>query len=44
MAEKTNLTEAEARAFNGYFLTGTVGFIAVAIAAHLLAWAWRPWL
>ncbi len=43
MAEKPNLTDAEARAFHGYFISGFIGFTAVAIAAHLLVWAWRPW-
>mgnify|MGYP002778309874 CR=1 FL=1 len=43
MAEQSPLTEAEARAFNGWFIIGFVGFTAVALMAHFLAWAWRPW-
>ena len=41
--EKPSITEAEAQAFHGYFLVGFAGFTAVAIVAHLLVWAWRPW-
>ncbi len=38
------MTDEEARAFNGYFITGFVGFTAVAVIAHFLAYSWRPWL
>jgi light-harvesting complex 1 beta chain len=41
---KGGMTEDEARAFHGYFVTGFIGFTAVAIVAHFLAWSWRPWL
>ncbi|MCU0627832.1 MAG: light-harvesting protein [Gemmatimonadaceae bacterium] len=41
--EQSNITEAEAKAFNGYFLVGFIGFTGVAIFAHFLAWMWRPW-
>jgi light-harvesting complex 1 beta chain len=44
MAENNGgMSEEEARRFHGYFIMGTAGFVATAIAAHLLAWAWRPW-
>mgnify|MGYP001765023369 FL=1 len=41
---KGGMTEEEARAFHGYFVTGFIGFTAVAIVAHFLVWSWRPWL
>lgn len=37
------LSDDEARAFHGYFITGFLGFTAVAAVAHFLAWQWRPW-
>jgi len=40
----TGLSDDEARAFHGYFITGFLGFTAVAAVAHFLAWMWRPWL
>jgi light-harvesting complex 1 beta chain len=38
------MTEEEARSFNGYFMSGFLGFVAVAAVAHVAAWMWRPWL
>lgn len=38
------MTEEEARGFHGYFITGFIGFTAVAVIAHFLAYSWRPWL
>ena len=38
------VNDEEARAFHGYFVRGTVVFVAVAIVAHILQWSWRPWL
>ena len=40
----SGLTESEAREFHGIFVTSFLGFTAVAIVAHILAWMWRPWL
>lgn len=40
----SGLTAAEAREFHRLFVTGFIGFTLVAIVAHILAWAWRPWL
>ena len=40
----SGLTRAEAREFNKFFLTSFVIFTLVAIVAHILVWAWRPWL
>lgn len=39
----TGLTEDEAREFHGIFMSSFIGFTVVAIVAHVLAWAWRPW-
>ena len=39
----TGLSDDEARAFHGYFITGFLGFTVVAAVAHFLAWQWRPW-
>lgn len=40
----TGLTDDEAKEFHGIFSSSATGFIGVAIVAHILAWAWRPWL
>ena len=40
----SGLTESEAREFHGIFMTSFLVFTAIAIVAHVLAWAWRPWL
>jgi light-harvesting complex 1 beta chain len=40
----SGLTEAEAKEFHRYFVTGFLVFTAVAIGAHVLVWLWRPWL
>ena len=37
------MNDEEARAFQGYFVRGTVVFTATAVVAHLLVWMWRPW-
>jgi light-harvesting complex 1 beta chain len=48
MAERrtsiSGLTDEEAMEFHKYYIQGFVGFTAVAIVAHILVWAWRPWL
>ncbi len=44
MSDKSGMTEEEARAFHGYFVTGFMGFTAIAIGAHVLVYMWRPWL
>jgi light-harvesting complex 1 beta chain len=47
MADKggslTGLTEDEAKEFHGFFMQGTLGFVAVSLIAHILIWMWRPW-
>lgn len=40
----SGLTETEAKEFHGIFMTSFIGFTVVAIVAHVLVWAWRPWL
>lgn len=39
----SGLTEGEAREFNRIFVMSFLGFVVVAIIAHILAWIWRPW-
>jgi light-harvesting complex 1 beta chain len=40
----SGLSEPEAREFHRIFMTSFIVFVVVAIVAHFLAWAWRPWL
>ena len=40
----TGLTDEEAKEFHGVFSASMTAFIGVAVVAHFLAWAWRPWL
>jgi len=40
----SGLTEAEAKEFHQIFEYSFIGFIAIALMAHFLAWQWRPWL
>ncbi len=40
----SGLSEAEAKEFHDIFMISFGVFMAVAVVAHLLAWAWRPWL
>jgi light-harvesting complex 1 beta chain len=39
----TYLTAAEAKEFHKLFVLSMGFFVTVAIIAHLLVWAWRPW-
>ena len=39
----SGLTDEEAQEFHHYWIQGLVGFTAVAVVAHILVWAWRPW-
>jgi light-harvesting complex 1 beta chain len=39
----TGLSPEAAKAFHGYFMSSTIGYIVIAIAAHTLVWFWRPW-
>lgn len=40
----SGLTEPEAKEFHRIFMASFIVFVVVAIIAHFLAWAWRPWL
>ena len=40
----SGLTDDEAQEFHHDYIQGFVGFMAVAIVAHILVWFWRPWL
>jgi len=40
----SGLSEAEAREFHSVFMSSFIGFVIVAVIAHILAWMWRPWL
>jgi light-harvesting complex 1 beta chain len=40
----SGLTDDEAQEFHQYYIQGFVGFMAVAVVAHILVWFWRPWL
>ena len=39
----SGLTEDEAREFHGYFVRSFMGFLAVAVIAHALTYAFAPW-
>lgn len=39
----SGLTDSEAQEFHSYFTTYLITFTAIAIVAHVLTWAWRPW-
>ena len=40
----SGLSEAEAKEFHPIVMTSFFLFTAIAVAAHFLAWMWRPWL
>ncbi|MCE2947797.1 MAG: light-harvesting protein [Betaproteobacteria bacterium] len=47
MAERSSisgLTDSEAEEFHRFYVQGFIGFTAIAVVAHVLVWAWRPWL
>ena len=46
MSQRTSisgLTDEEAQEFHAFWIQGPVSFTAVAVLAHILVWAWRPW-
>jgi light-harvesting complex 1 beta chain len=43
-ASLTGLTDDEAKEFHGIFSSSATVFFGVVIVAHILAWAYRPWL
>jgi len=40
----SGLTEGEAQEFHSIFIRSFLIFTGIAVFAHILAWAWRPWL
>ena len=40
----TYLTPEEAKAFHNLFVLSMGFFTLIAVIAHILVWAWRPWL
>lgn len=48
MAERTGslsgLTEEEAQEMHKFYIQGMILFTVVAVIAHFLVWAWRPWI
>ena len=40
----SGLTDQEAQEFHAIFMQSFIGFVVVAVIAHVLAWMWRPWL
>ena len=39
----TGLSEGAAREFHSLYVKSFLGFTAIAVGAHLLVWAWKPW-
>lgn len=39
----SGFTDAEAREFHGLYVTGFLGFTAIAVVAHIFVYVWRPW-
>ena len=40
----SGLTEAEAQEFHSLFISSFSAFVVIAVIAHILVWAWRPWI
>lgn len=40
----SGLTDDDAKEFHEIFTKSAIVFIGIAVVAHVLAWAWRPWL
>ncbi|MCW2316032.1 light-harvesting complex 1 beta chain [Rhodoblastus acidophilus] len=40
----SGVSDAEAKEFHALFVSSFMGFMVVAVLAHVLAWAWRPWI
>lgn len=43
-ASLSGMSEREAQEFHKIFVTSFLLFTAIAVAAHILVWLWRPWL
>lgn len=40
----SGLNADEARSFHKMFVISFLGFLGIAIVAHILVWQWRPWI
>lgn len=40
----SGVSDAEAKEFHALFVSSFTAFMVVAVLAHVLAWAWRPWI
>jgi len=40
----SGLTASEAQEFHKIFITSFLIFTGIAVVAHILVWAWRPWI
>ncbi len=40
----SGLTEAQAQEFHGLFMSAMAAFVIAVVVAHVLVWAYRPWL
>nr|P35099.1 RecName: Full=Light-harvesting protein B-880 beta chain; AltName: Full=Antenna pigment protein beta chain [Rhodoblastus acidophilus] len=40
----SGVSDAEAKEFHALFVSSFTAFIVIAVLAHVLAWAWRPWI
>ncbi len=39
----SGLSSDEAKEFHGAFMSGFLGFTAIAVVAHILVFMWKPW-
>ena len=39
----SSLSESEAKEFHSAYVMGFSGFVGIAIVAHYLLYAWKPW-
>jgi len=44
MGPGTYLTPDEAKEFHKLFVSSFISFTVIALIAHALVWAWKPWL
>lgn len=42
--DPNNLTDQQAKEIHEGFFTYMMVFVGIAVAAHVLVWAWKPWL
>ncbi|MEO1408134.1 MAG: light-harvesting antenna LH1, beta subunit [Pseudomonadota bacterium] len=40
----SGLTDEQAKEVHGYFMSLTTVYVGIAVVAHILMWAWKPWL